>query len=197
MDKQTFSAYDLHANAYANDWCAQPEPSDLYALIQEYFKPGLTADVGCGVGRDTAWLNAHGYEAIGYDASEGLLAEARQRYPNLEFKFGLLPDLSGIENDRFTNVLCETVIMHLNHDMVAAAVQRMMEILTMGGTLYLSWRTHGDGGDAAARDDKGRLYSNIDVNEVLRAVGNASILLNQSSTNQSSGKLIHRIVVRK
>ena len=40
---------------------------------------GYLVDIGCGSGREVAWLNASGFPAAGFDASEGLLAEARAR----------------------------------------------------------------------------------------------------------------------
>jgi hypothetical protein len=51
---------------------------------------GRAADIGCDSGRDTAWLTRNGYPAIGYDAWQGLLAEARRRYPGLPFREGAL-----------------------------------------------------------------------------------------------------------
>jgi SAM-dependent methyltransferase len=83
MDRTTLAAYNDAATAFAEDWHAQPPPTDLHALIRHHFRPGLTADIGCGSGREVAWLAANGFPAIGYDASEGLLIEARARYASL------------------------------------------------------------------------------------------------------------------
>jgi len=110
MDDATLSAYDRDAKAFANDWDAQPPPSDLHAVVSQFFIPGPTADVGCGSGRDAAWLNASGYPTKGFDASEGLLAEARRRHPQIHFSAAILPGLDGIAESSFANVLCETVI---------------------------------------------------------------------------------------
>jgi hypothetical protein len=33
MDDATLSAYDRDAKAFANDWDAQPPPSDLHAVV--------------------------------------------------------------------------------------------------------------------------------------------------------------------
>ena len=64
MDRQTLGAYDCAAVGFAHEWERQPPPLDVYGLIQQYFGPGLTADVGCGSGRDTDWLNKNGYKAM-------------------------------------------------------------------------------------------------------------------------------------
>ena len=81
MDRQTLAAYDADAVAFAKEWHEQPAPSDLHEIVARFFiRGGISADIGCGSGREVAWLNANGFPALGFDASEGLLAEARSRY---------------------------------------------------------------------------------------------------------------------
>src|SRR5882757_8519438 len=114
MDRKTLAAYDHDAAAFAKDWHEQPAPTDLQDIVTRFFiKGGAVADIGCGSGREVAWLSNNGFPAQGFDASEGLLTEARSRYPGLRFAHAELPELSGIAANSFDNVLCETVIMHL------------------------------------------------------------------------------------
>ena len=130
----------------------------------------------------------------GYDASTGLLSEARARYPHLTFETAALPDLAGIPDGSFDNVLCETVIMHLAADTIAPSVERLMAILRPGGILYLSWRvTRG----ADQRDTHGRLYAAFEPRCVTRALAAATILVDEETLSASSGKAIHRIIARK
>jgi SAM-dependent methyltransferase len=194
MDHATLAAYDADAAAFAKDWHDQPPPEDLHLLIRRFFRPGLTADIGCGSGREVAWLEANGFPAIGYDASEGLLAQARTRYPQLKFYAAALPELAGIADHSFDNVLCETVIMHLAPEAIAPSVRRMLAILKPGGILYVSWRVT-DGADL--RDKHGRLYAAFDKALVLGQLPEAAILLDEAVVSASSGKQIHRIVARK
>ncbi|GGF33593.1 hypothetical protein GCM10011611_44800 [Aliidongia dinghuensis] len=194
MDDATLGAYDRAAAAFAEEWNAQPAPADMQALLHRFFGPGPTADIGCGAGRDTAWLDRNGFPAIGYDASDGLIAEARRRHPALRFEKAALPALDGIAPASFANVLCETVIMHLAPATVAAAVGRLIDILRSGGTLYLSWRvTEG----AERRDEYGRLYAAVDPAQVFEGLGDAAILFDDEPVSQSSGKRIRRVVARK
>ena len=194
MDQKTLGAYDRGAQSFAKDRHEQPPPIDLQTAVRQFFKPGPTADIGCGSGRDTAWLNDNGFPAVGYDASEGLLTEARRRYPGLRLLRGALPDLDGIADNSFTNVLCETVIMHLQPEAIPPSVQKLMSILEPGGTLYLTWRVT-EGTDL--RDAHGRLYAAFDPSLVFEALAAAEILLDEQVTSASSGKVIHRVVARK
>ncbi len=61
MDAKTLAAYDTRSAEFAQDWHAQPPPDDLHAAVQKYFRKGPTADIGCGSGRDVAWLSANGF----------------------------------------------------------------------------------------------------------------------------------------
>jgi SAM-dependent methyltransferase len=195
MDRLTLAAYDKDAAAFAKDWHEQPAPADLQAIVARFFiKGGISADIGCGSGREVAWLNANGFQAEGFDASEGLLAQARSRYPALNFARAELPALRGIAANSYDNVLCETVIMHLNHARIAPSVRRLLDIVKPGGVLYLSWRVTED---ADQRDQHRRLYAAFDVSVVRAELDAATPLLDEEVLSASSGKKIHRVVVRK
>jgi SAM-dependent methyltransferase len=195
MDRKTLAAYDSGAAAFAKDWHEQPAPVDLQDIVTRFFiNGGTTADIGCGSGREVAWLDANGFPAQGFDASEGLLAEARSRYPGLRFAQAELPELRGIAANSFDNVLCETVIMHLDRALIAPSVRRMLDLTKPGGIFYLSWRVT-DGADL--RDAHGRLYAAFDAALVRDELAAATLLLDEEVVSASSGKKIHRLVVRK
>ena len=195
MDARTLAAYDTAAATYAADWNGQPAPADMHALLRAHFRPGPTADIGCGAGRDTAWLAAHGFDARGFDASAGLLAQARAAHPSLRFDLATLPDLDGIERGAFRNVLCETVIMHLDPAQVGPAVRNLLALLCPGGTLYLSWRVT----DAASmRDAAGRLYAAFDKTRVTRELAPGDVIVHdEERVSVSSGKRVARLIVRR
>ncbi len=193
MDPKTLDAYDQRAPDYAREWNRQAPPSDMYALLLRHFSPGPTVDVGCGSGRDLAWLTAQGFDALGVEASTGLLTQARTLHPDQRFALASLPALEGLQTGTFQNVLCETVIMHLPEDQIAAATRRLRELLRPGGTLYLSWRVTPE---ASIRDAAGRLYSAFDRRLVREALGSVEVLLDDESLSVSSGKRVHRLIVR-
>ncbi len=195
MDRSTLAAYDKDAASFAKEWHEQPAPVDLQDIVRRFFiKGGATADIGCGSGREVSWLNANGFPAAGFDASEGLLAEAQRRYPDFRFVQAELPALAGVAAGVYDNVLCETVIMHLDRALVAPSVRRMFEIVKPGGVFYLSWRVT----DAAdLRDGHGRLYAAFDASIVRGELKKAATLLDEEVVSASSGKKIHRLVVKK
>jgi SAM-dependent methyltransferase len=195
MDRLTRAAYDTDAAAFAKDWHEQPAPVDLHEIVSRFFiAGGASADIGCGSGREVAWLNANGFPAVGFDASDGLLAQARSRYPDLNFSWAELPALRGLAANTYDNVLCETVIMHLDRARIGPAVRRMLDIVKPGGIFYLSWRVTED---ADQRDKHDRLYAAFDAALVRAELTAATSLLDEEVVSASSGKKIHRVVVRK
>jgi SAM-dependent methyltransferase len=195
MDRRTLAAYDQDAAAFAKEWQEQPTPSDLQAIVERFFiRGGTTADIGCGSGREVAWLNANGFPAVGFDASEALLKEARSRYPQFVFAQAGLPELRGVDVSGYDNILCETVIMHLDHALIAPSVRRMLEIVKPCGIFYLSWRVT-EGVDV--RDAHGRLYAAFDPSLVLAELASTTLLLDEEVVSASSGKKIRRLIAKK
>jgi len=198
VDVETLAAYDAFAADYAEDWLAQPPPTDLQDAVRAHFRcgadGGFAADIGCGSGRDVDWLNRHGYPCVGFDASDALLAEAQARYPDWRFERTCtsLPDLHEISPRTFDSVVCETVLMHLPREAIAPAIDHLRRILVADGTLYLSWRV----GDVDRRDERGRLYTAFDATLVLDALDGMTILHSAEATSTPSGHRIHAVVAR-
>jgi 2-polyprenyl-3-methyl-5-hydroxy-6-metoxy-1,4-benzoquinol methylase len=196
MDQATIAAYDKDAAAFAREWHDQPAPVDLHEVVEQFFvRGGRTADIGCGSGREVDWLDTNGFSAEGIDASEGLLSEARSRYPDLKFTRAELPELSGIAANRYDNVLCANVIMHLDAAEIAPAVHRLIDIVKPDGVLYLSWQVTDDD----ARDARGRLGTAVDAGAVRAELASvtATTFLDEEVVNAASGQTMHRLVVKK
>jgi SAM-dependent methyltransferase len=192
MDKATLAVYDSAAPAFVERWLSEPAPTDMYALFRQFFRPGLTADIGSGSGRDAAWLTANGYSAVGYDLSDALLAQARAHFPHVEFRKAALPELSGIPARHFSNVVCETVLMHLPSEEIEPAVARMLEILKPSGIMYLSFRITED---ADHREQDGRLFSAYVGDHVRRALAGQAILFDRI-LERRPGVMHQRLIAR-
>ncbi|VVE39368.1 class I SAM-dependent methyltransferase [Pandoraea terrigena] len=193
-DLQTEAAYEANAVRYNEDWRNQPPPDDMYALLMRHFVAGgRTIDVGCGNGRDAAWLAQQGFDVVGYDSSPALIELARQSFPWVTFHIGHLPGLEGV-TAQFDNVVCETVLMHLPANEVPQAAARLWRLVRPGGVLYVSWRvTEGDD----LRHEDGRLYSAFSPDVVRAALHDGVALHEEDVTSASSGKRVCRLVVRR
>lgn len=198
MDKKTLESYDTKASHYTQDWLSQPEPEEIHKIALKYFiRAAPTADIGSGSGRDCKWLSDNGFPCVGFDASEGLLSEARKKFPDLAFNFSALADLKEIKDETFTNVLCETVLMHLPKETHEKSIENLLRITQSGGVLSLSWRHPINATNS--REVDGRLYEEIDREKLIKiASKHAAICLYQNTiTSTSSGKKIDQLVFVK
>ena len=94
-----------------------------------------------------------------------------------------MPELRGVGT--FDNVLCETVIMHLDRKQIAPSVRRLLDIVKPSGILYLSWRVT-EGADQ--RDAQGRLYAAFDAAVVLAELKTTTVLLDEEVGQRLIGK---------
>lgn len=182
MDAQTAAAYERDAGRYAAGFEGLA-PADLpyLALAATFFRAGETvADIGCGSGRDAAWLQAQGYAVTAYDSSAAMLAEAHRLHPGLQLAQATLPDLAEIPAGvRYRNILCSAVLMHLPAEQPLAAVFRLAELLAPGGRLVLTYRySRLD----TTRESDGRLFTSILPGRLELMLGSAglSVLLADS-----------------
>ena len=66
----------------------------------------VIADIGCGTGHHVADLTAKNFTVIGIDISQAMIKEAKNKYPNSEFKLGNALDNSLFQQQYLTHILC-------------------------------------------------------------------------------------------
>jgi SAM-dependent methyltransferase len=78
---------------------------DLPAIISRYVQGKKAVDFGCGTGRSTRFLRQLGFDVVGVDIADQMLALARKRDPDGEYL--LVPDgnLQGLTADTYDLVL--------------------------------------------------------------------------------------------
>ncbi|MEO5709866.1 MAG: class I SAM-dependent methyltransferase [Nocardioidaceae bacterium] len=95
-------------------------------------------DAGCGTGRVAIRLSDLGFEVVGVDVDDSMLAVAREQAPGATWLHGDLGDLPGdlLEGRQFDLVvLAGNVVPLLAEGTLPAAVRRLVEPLTPGGLL--------------------------------------------------------------
>lgn len=100
-------------------------------------------DIGCGPGEMMIDLMSRGYEVVGVDIAEGMLAVAKEniqkRLPTKKFtlKLGDIERLD-FEDKEFDYVICAGVIEYLETD--AKAISELNRVLKVGGRILISVR---------------------------------------------------------
>jgi len=137
-------------------------------LLRAFAGKRKILDVGCGTGRDVAFLLRKGKDAFGTDAVPEMLVQARATLESQGEKTSgrlfqeSLPRLKTIRDGEFDGVLCSAVLMHLPDDQVFDAVYALRRILKPGGALMVSVPVLRDDVNAVdRRAGDGRLFSEL------------------------------------
>ncbi|MFC9328795.1 class I SAM-dependent methyltransferase [Kitasatospora sp. NPDC057015] len=123
-----------------------PDPDHLAArwaesVLDAYGAGPRVLDIGCGTGRDAAWLHHRaGRRVTGIDASETMLAHARTHHPGPQY---IRADMREFDlGHRFDAALCldsALLYCHTNADL-EALLSRCRDHLTPGGLLIAEMR---------------------------------------------------------
>jgi ubiquinone/menaquinone biosynthesis C-methylase UbiE len=137
-----FSTHDVHEgyttwapvyDAPGNPVIANEEPA-VHALL-EGAPRGRALDAACGTGRHAAHLAALGYDVVGVDATEAMLAVARAKVPSAEFHTGRLEALL-MPDESVDVVTCGLALEHV--DNLGVVCKEFARVLRPGGWLVCS-----------------------------------------------------------
>lgn len=195
MDIQTITTYNQDAENIAK-LHSSLIPQKLYQQIDQYFiKKGKTIDIGCGIGRDSYYLQQQGFRVTGIDASSAMLAKARELYPTLQFYEDYLPDLPTLTEKDFDNLLCSAVLMHLSKESLKTACLRLLSLLKQDGVMIITLR----GTHQADKRENGKLYEDININALCQwfTDNEATVLIQEIDYEPNRQLTWHNLVIKK
>ena len=133
---------ERYAEAYAEQVRGQAAAgTDVHgeaALVERLVPPpARVLDAGCGTGRLGARLVERGYDVVGCDADETMVAVARAEHPDVPWEVADLADLAGAPLGAPFDVvvLAGNVIPLLDPGTLVAAVRGCAGVLRPGGLL--------------------------------------------------------------
>jgi len=145
--------YRTHAQEYF-EATRGIDPRPFLAPLAEFLAPGAEIlDIGCGSGRDLAWLKQKGFSPTGFERSAELarLARAHSACPVIEGDF----DTFDFTVSRFDAVLLIGSLVHLPPEQLPLALRRAAGALRPGGVILLSLKE----GDGTLPMEDGRVFT--------------------------------------
>ncbi|WP_073261060.1 class I SAM-dependent methyltransferase [Cryptosporangium aurantiacum] len=100
----------------------------------------LVADVGCGPGLRTAFLQDLGLTMIGIDLSPEMVAVARQRHPRPRFEVGSMLDLP-LPTSSVHGLAAMYSLIHVADEFLPTAVAEFARVLAPGGHTLVVFQT--------------------------------------------------------
>ena len=113
--------------------------ADVAFCDSNFPKPGRLVDLGCGTGRLCAYFAAKGFECVGVDLSEEMLAKARVNAPTATFTKANLVELTEFPNQSFDHAAClfSTLGMVRGPENRAKVLANAFRLLEPGGRFVL------------------------------------------------------------
>lgn len=143
-------AYDAVAPVYARQFRDTLDDRPLERAILGAFAEvvrangdGEVADLGCGPGHITAYLDGLGVTAFGVDASPAMIALAREANPGLRFDVGSMAALD-IADGVLGGVLSRASIIHTPPRELPGVVAEFGRVLAPGGHLLVGFMASDD-----------------------------------------------------
>ncbi|MEU1395026.1 class I SAM-dependent methyltransferase [Micromonospora zamorensis] len=141
----TRTSYDTVAVSYADllrdALAGEPFQRGILALFAELVRAqgnGPVADVGCGPGSITAYLQGIGLDAFGVDLSPAMIDVARRDHPGLRFEVGSMTGLE-LADGSLTGLLAWFSLIHVPDDEVPTVIAEFFRVLRPGGALLLGF----------------------------------------------------------
>ena len=107
----------------------------IFSLLDH--QPKRILDLGYGDGQITNELHQRGYNVLGLDVSRKGCQNARERFPECDFRVydGLnLP----FEENSFDTIIMNDVLEHIPYSHMEQLIERVKEVLTPEGMIYIS-----------------------------------------------------------
>lgn len=180
MDRQTIAYYDRSAAEAAAKFRGIKRPEWQEQFREAFAAGGRVVDVGTGSGRDLAQLLAMGFDAYGFEPSEGMRREAEKAFPELAGRIRplALPIPKNAETGGpYHGVLCSAVLMHVPEwDLLDAALS-IKRLLKGKGRLLVYVMPSKPGVGADERDENRRLFRKLAPDFVARLFGRVGFQL--------------------
>jgi SAM-dependent methyltransferase len=139
----TRTSYDLVAPEYtrliADELKDKPLDRELLDRFAERVAGrGRVCDLGCGPGHVARYLYERGVDVLGIDLSPGMLEQARQINPGIEFRQGNMRALD-LSDEALAGIVAFYSIIHIPRDDVVAVLEELRRVMQPGGLLLLAF----------------------------------------------------------
>ncbi len=128
-------------NEIATEYCDEFCEADIYNIYidkwLQIIKKGYILDAGCGGGNNCQYINEKdNFQATGIDFSDGMLNEAKKRYPKLNIE---KMDMTNItfSDQTFDGILSNCSLIHIPTELIDQTLQGFKRVLKPNGKLLL------------------------------------------------------------
>ncbi|MGM0432155.1 MAG: class I SAM-dependent methyltransferase [Spirochaetota bacterium] len=176
MDVQTKSNTLDYYHEYAEGAAKRYEQVDSKLFLRELpiWVPSKAKilDLGCGSGRDAAFLLSEEYDVYGIDGSQEMVQEALKLHPELSGRIQaqVLPSRLPFPDDSFNAVISIAFFMHFSKEDIDLLCREIRRVLVPHGVFWMSTRLpvapkHAEIEERSYVDEHGRFILRLSTEE--------------------------------
>ena len=139
MRDKTEKMYDLYSPRYWTELGLYPNETVLEYLqkfLGRISPHSMLLSAGCGAGRYDGMLLEAGHSVVGIDQSSGMLARAREHFPEARYEKIALQEMNY--QNEFDGVICIDAMEHIYPEDWPGIMRGFQESLKPGGVLYFT-----------------------------------------------------------
>jgi 2-polyprenyl-3-methyl-5-hydroxy-6-metoxy-1,4-benzoquinol methylase len=139
MRSMTEEMYDRFSPLYWVSWGFSPNETHLEYLqkfLARVVPDGAVLSAGCGAGRFDGLLLDAGHPVVGIDQSAGMLARAKEHFPQVRYEKMGFQEMQFREE--FDGLICMDAMEHVCPEDYPRALRKFQEALKPGGVLYFT-----------------------------------------------------------
>lgn len=148
----TQSFYSRRAASYAADTIRYSVSEHLKHFTALLARDARVLELGCGSGRDSAWMLSQGLDV---HPTDGIAEMAEQASARLGIPVAVLPFAQITALDTYDGVWANACLLHIPRVDLADVLQRIQRALKPNGIFYASYKA----GHAEGLDGLGRYYN--------------------------------------
>jgi 2-polyprenyl-3-methyl-5-hydroxy-6-metoxy-1,4-benzoquinol methylase len=159
MDIETINYYSANATEVAARYESVVSSLSL-SFVGAFKARSKLLDIGCGSGRDLAYLATLGHDCFGIDATREFVELSQKLHPELQGKiaYSALPEVHLPFGGEFDGILCSAVLMHISKEQLVPAAVSIKGCLKQNGRLLYSVPCKRLDVVTENRDANGRLF---------------------------------------
>jgi len=161
MSPSTLNYYDQNS-LNATKRYESADVTQLHNFLSAGLKPGgRLLEIGCGSGRDAAFMVSQGFKVLATDGSASMIEQAQLHHPELVGHMAHLKLPGGLSNDLgvFHGIYAVAVLMHLSLQEIESTISAVNSLLVPKGRFVFSVPARRDDGITNEFDSKGRRFT--------------------------------------
>ena len=161
MGHSTLNYYSQNALKVAARY-ESADVTQLHGFLSSSLKPGgRLLELGCGSGRDAAFMLSQGFKVLATDGSASMIAQAKRHHPELAGHMVQLKLPDGLLNELgvFHGIYAVAVLMHLSVQEIESTISAVNSLLAAKGRFVFSVPARRDDAMTNEFDSKGRQFT--------------------------------------